>query len=161
MSRRWVVNASPLILLGKVGRTDLLSQLTDELIVPAAVVREIGIQPEGRRLLDLLQSTASVRIGEECLIPSIVEGWNLGQGESQVLALAVSHSVGRAVLDDLQARRCALSLDVPVIGTLGVILRAKRRGLIAEARPVVDAVRRAGLYASESLVERALLHLGE
>ncbi len=48
-----------------------------------------------------------------------------------------------------------------MIGTLGVVLRAKRRGVIEMARPVIEHLRRVGLYASDSLIERALTHLGE
>lgn len=51
MSRVWVVNASPLILLGKIDRVDLLSQLSDELIVPDVVVREVGAKPDGERIV--------------------------------------------------------------------------------------------------------------
>ncbi len=45
MSSRWVVNASPLILLAKVGQIDLLAKLTDELVVPSAVVAEVQEGP--------------------------------------------------------------------------------------------------------------------
>lgn len=84
-----------------------------------------------------------------------------GRGESEVLALALKPGVWRAVVDDLEARRCAQALGARVIGTLGVVLRAKRKGLIPAARPVVDRLRRVGLYVSDELVERALTHLGE
>lgn len=47
MSRRWVVNASPLILLGKVDQLQLLRDLTDELIIPEGVVQEVGVRPDG------------------------------------------------------------------------------------------------------------------
>lgn len=75
--------------------------------------------------------------------------------------MAVTTKASRAVLDDLQARRCARTLGIPVIGTLGVVLRAKRHGIIGEARPVVARLREVGLYLSDELVERALAHLGE
>ena len=87
--------------------------------------------------------------------------WNLGPGESQVLALAAGSPGSRAVLDDLEARRCAQSFGVPMIGTLGVVLRAKRRGLIEMARPIIEHLRKAGLYASDALIESSLRHLGE
>ena len=161
MSRVWVVNASPLILLGKIDRVTLLSELSDELIVPDVVVREVGAKPGGERIISTVASLPRARFQGEIATPSEIAAWNLGRGESQVLALAETYPRSRAVLDDLEARRCAQSLGLALIGTLGVVLRAKRKGVIERARPVVEHLRRVGLYASDSLVERALAHLGE
>lgn len=161
MSRVWVVNASPLILLGKIDRIDLLSELSDELIVPDVVVREVGAKPDGERIVSEIASLRGARFEGEVDAPSEIAVWNLGRGESQVLALAGAYPRSRAVLDDLEARRCAQSLGQALIGTLGVVLRAKRKGVIERARPVIEHLRRVALYASDSLVERALSHLGE
>ena len=161
MSRVWVVNASPLILLGKIDRVDLLSQLSDELIVPDVVVREVGAKPDGERIVSEIASLPGARFESEVATSSEIAAWNLGRGESQVLALARGYTRSRAVLDDLEARRCAQALGQAMIGTLGVVLRAKRKGVIEKARPVIEHLRRVGLYASDSLVERALAHLGE
>lgn len=161
MSRVWVVNASPLILLGKVGHAALLSELSDELIVSDVVAREVGAKPEGERVVSGVASRPGVRFESEVRTPSEIAAWNLGRGESQVLALAAASPGSRAVLDDMEARRCAQSLDIPVIGTLGVVLRAKRKGVIERAHPIIDQLRRVGLYVSDSLIEQALAHVGE
>lgn len=161
MSRVWVVNASPLILLCKVGRVSLLSELSDELIVPELVAREVGAKPEGEHVIAELASLPGVRFEPEIATSAELMAWNLGRGESQVLALACAHRVSRAVLDDLEARRCAQSLGLPLIGTLGVVLRAKHKGVIGTARPLIEQLRGVGLYVSDSLIESALRHLGE
>lgn len=161
MSRVWVVNASPLILLGKIGRVSLLSELCDELIVPDVVGREVGAKPDGEQVVAELASLPRVRFEAEIATSAELVAWNLGRGESQVLALTTAYRLSRAVVDDLQARRCAQSLGVPLIGTLGVVLRAKRKGVIETARPLIEQLRRVGLYASDSLIESALAHLGE
>lgn len=161
MSRVWVVNASPLILLGKIGQVALLSELSDELIVPDVVAREVGAKPEGERVLGELASLPGVRVEAEVTVSSELVAWNLGPGESQVITLTGAALSCRAILDDLEARRCAQSLGLPLMGTLGVVLRAKRRGVIAAARPVIEHLRRVGLYASDKLIELALAHLGE
>jgi predicted nucleic acid-binding protein len=161
MSRVWVVNSSPLILLGKIGRVALLGELSDELIVPGVVAREVGAKPDGEQIVSEVASLVGTRFEGEITTSPEIAAWNLGRGESQVLALAGTHPGSRAVLDDLEARRCAQSLGLSLIGTLGVVLRAKRKGVIERARPVIEHLRRVGLYASDSLVERALAHLGE
>ena len=161
MSRRWVVNASPIILLGKAERVDLLPQLADEVVVAKGVVREIETKADGRRTLARLFEHERVRVEVVESVPSEVSVWSLGSGESEVLALARAHSPCRAVLDDLEARRCAKSFDLPVIGTFGVVLRAKRLGLLVKARPVVEELLRHSLYLSPRLVEMGLARVGE
>jgi predicted nucleic acid-binding protein len=161
MSRVWVVNASPLILLGKIGHVALLGKLSDELIVSDAVAREVGAKPEGEQVVSQVASLSGTRFAAEISTPSEIIAWSLGRGESQVLSLAAVSPRSRAVLDDMEARRCAQSLGLPVIGTLGVILRAKRKGVIERARPIIDQLRRVGLYVSDSLIEQALAHVGE
>jgi len=94
-------------------------------------------------------------------LPLEVSGWDLGDGESQVLAHAARSEECEAVLDDLQARRCARVLGVATTGTLGLVLRAKQAGLVSAARPLVERLLRSGLYLSRELVEAALGDSGE
>ena len=52
--RRWVVNALPLILLGKTNHLGLLGALADQVVVPKAVVDEVGTKPDGKTLLQVI-----------------------------------------------------------------------------------------------------------
>ncbi len=81
-------------------------------------------------------------------------------GEPAVLALAVERTL-TAVLDDAAARTCARTLGVEVIGTLGVVLRAKRMALIPSAADVLKALRVNGLYLDDEVVQSALQGIGE
>ncbi len=54
MSSRWVVNASPLILLGKIYRLHLLRDLAGELIIPRGVADEVRVKPDGQQALNSL-----------------------------------------------------------------------------------------------------------
>jgi len=161
MTRRWTVDASPLILLGKVDHLWLLRDLSDELIVPDAVAQEVRVKPEGERSLDELLAYSSVRVAAPVAVPHEVEVWDLGRGESEVLAVALVEAASRAVVDDLEARRCGQALGVDVIGTLGVVLRAKREGLLPAARPTMAHLREVGLYVADDLIDRVLGYLGE
>lgn len=93
-------------------------------------------------------------------IPSTILQWRLGAGESATLALAQVHGLP-AVLDDLAGRKCAASLGIPVRGTLGIVLIAKQRGLIAEARTVIEDMMDTGLYLSRKVLDQALRRAGE
>jgi predicted nucleic acid-binding protein len=87
--------------------------------------------------------------------------WGLDPGEAQAVSQAVKTAAAGAILDDLAGRRCAQALGLRVIGTIGLIARAKRVGLLAEAASVIAAVREAGLYVSDALVVAVLKELGE
>ena len=95
------------------------------------------------------------------VIAERIAAWDLGPGESAVLSWAMEHPGTVAVIDDHAARKCAEVMGVTVKGTLGLALLAKRRGRVPAARPVVDDLRRAGLYLSDEIVAKALTLVGE
>jgi predicted nucleic acid-binding protein len=159
-SESWVVNASPLILLGKIGQLGLLEALAPLTSVPEAVVEELaagaGPDPED----GLTFAWAKARTVPDVAVPQSIAGWDLGAGESQVLAHCLV-GAKRAVLDDGEARAAARVHGVRLIGTLGVILRARRAKVIAAARPVIEQLRERGAYLADDLVEAALRRVGE
>ena len=67
-----------------------------------------------------------------------------------MLAWAFEHPGSLASLDDMAGRRCAESLQIPLLGTAGVVLVAKRKGRIPQARPVLQKLVSVGLYLSEA-----------
>lgn len=155
----WVINASPLILLGKLRRTDLLDRLAGAVWVPEAVVREVAAGPSDAGQAESL-AFSQKQVVSDIPVPPAIQAWDLGAGESQVLAycLADRHL---AVLDDGEARGAAQVLSVPVIGTLGIVLRARRAGLVPAARPLVERLLECGSYLSSELVRQALAKVGE
>lgn len=160
VARRWVVNASPLILLSKVGRLDLIDALATEVAIPAAVLQELENSPPddpSRRVAEIL---ASARIAPAENVDPRVERWDLGAGESAVLTFALRDRGLEAVLDDRAARNCAAALGIPTRGTLGILLLAKREGAIAAVAPVIAALRDAGMYLDLAL-ERSVLELAD
>ena len=93
-------------------------------------------------------------------MPASIEHWDLGPGESQV----ITHCAGGsrwAVLDDRAARRCAVAHNVPVIGTLGVVLRSKKNRQIESARPLMTELIAAGVFLDDEFMDRALASVGE
>jgi len=63
--------------------------------------------------------------------------------------------------DDQGARSHAESLGLPVAGTLGVLVRAKRRGLVPAVAPLIDVLRGSGQRFGSHVVEQALAAAGE
>jgi predicted nucleic acid-binding protein len=97
---------------------------------------------------------------ENVAVVASIEHWDLGFGESQVIAHSIAGSKW-AVLDDLAARRCAMAHAVPVIGSLGVVLRSKRYRQVERARPILEELIDAGMYLEDDFVDRVLASVGE
>ena len=147
---RLVFNASPIICLAKAGLLEVTLSLARDYLVPREVFDEIfACDDAADPALRWLQ-TAS---GASCIrdagpISPFIQAWDLGTGESAVIALAATSPGTAAVLDDLAARRCAAALGLPVIGTLGLLLKAKQSGKLPSVRQAVKAVQDAGLFVS-------------
>jgi predicted nucleic acid-binding protein len=155
------VNASPLIFLAHANLLELLRLLGDEILVPQSVAEEIRRRGPRDPTARALESTSWLRVVEVPNIPPRIERWDLGAGESAVLACCLEHPETEAIIDDLAGRRCADALGVPVRGTLGLILIAKQRGHVDAARPIPESMRRAGMYLSQAVLDRALRSVGE
>lgn len=95
------------------------------------------------------------------MIPSSVISWDLGEGESSVLSHVLKHSEYWAVIDDREARRCASTLGCRFTGTVGVILLAKRRGIISSVKDCLVKLQNAGLWLSQDFVKEIRLKAGE
>ena len=121
-----VANASPIIFLARGGYLDLLQLTGARVVVPTSVALEIrrrGAEDVTARALD---GALWLEIVDPPSVPPVIHAWDLGPGESAVLAWAHAHPGCEAIIDDLAARRCAATLGVPVRGTLGIVLLAKK-----------------------------------
>jgi predicted nucleic acid-binding protein len=153
-----VSNSSPLIFYAVVGRLELLHETYGEILVPPAVWREAGATSGDRPGADVIRRAAWIRrrspSDKELSLPSLV---SLDAGEAEAIAMALPIWPRIPVLlDDLIARRTAARLGLAVTGSAGVLIQAKRLGLIAKVHPILDELRGAGLYLSESADSQAL-----
>ncbi|MEO5341365.1 MAG: DUF3368 domain-containing protein [Magnetococcus sp. MYC-9] len=163
MAEHAVVNSSPLIFLGRAGRLDLLQGVLDTCFVPEPVRTEIYGRGTNDVTVKALSMNTWIRTVAGSVIPESVSAWGLGAGESSVLSFALADLTRNtvAVIDDLAARQCAVTLGIPVRGTLGLVLTAKKRGIISLARPVMEELIVHGMYLSKSVLDQALARVGE
>lgn len=155
------VDASPLIFLARAGYIDLLKLIADEVVVPQVVAGEILRRGAEDPTVQTLTTTPWLRIAESGPVPASIERWDLGSGESSVLTWCLAHRGARAVIDDLAGRRCARAHGIELHGTLGLVLLGKQRGALTAARPVLEKMRRSGMYLSDHVLDRALHTVGE
>lgn len=161
MAESAVVNASPLIFLSRAGLLDLLQILSPEIIVPEIVAAEIQIRGKTDPTAQALASNPWLLVTPTPAAPAQIQAWGLGPGESSVLAWAYAHPGTEAIIDDLAGRRCAAAFNIPVRGTLGLVLIAKQRGRVPSARRLLEQLRQGGMYLSDDVMNEALAQVGE
>jgi predicted nucleic acid-binding protein len=133
-----ICDTSPLQYLYQLDLLHILPALAAQVIVPPAVVSELAEgRSQGVSLPDVTRLTwVSVRRPvSELALPLVTD---LGPGETQVLMLALETGDAVVVLDDALARRVAEMLGIRLTGTLGLLLDAKRAGLVSAVAPLLD-----------------------
>lgn len=145
-----ITDSTALIGLDRIGHLDLLPALFEEIAAPPAVAQEFGRQEEW---LD-------VRQAQDRETARVVRA-QLHEGEAEAIVLSLENPGSILLIDERRGRRYATRLGLSVIGTFGVLLLAKQRGLISAVRPLIDALRSAGFHSTTSLRQEILRLAGE
>jgi len=161
MLRKWALNASPIIALGKIDRLNLINELCQEIVIPKGVAEEIAQGPPDDQDLEWLRQPGKDWVRDVGDIKQLITAWDLGQGESEVLNWAYLHPEFEAGLDDRAARNCAAAMNIKVKGTIGNILLAKKEKRIALVSPILIQLAEAGLRIDPSLFHTAKKLAGE
>jgi predicted nucleic acid-binding protein len=158
MPRLRIVNASPLILLGKIRRLELLFVGEPKVIVPRTTLAEVTSLPVVTSLPGWHPGLPGIAVEPDVPIPPEVFRHALDPGESMVLALAIQFRTEGAevevALDERKGRRAAAALGLALVGTAGLVLRAKAEGFLAapeSVRDVLDSLEQAGMYLGPEL----------
>jgi predicted nucleic acid-binding protein len=77
-------------------------------------------------------------------------------GEASAMVLAMETPESMLILDDDKARKLARRLGITFTGTLGVITKAKQRGLVPAVKALLERMKQVGFYISDALEERIL-----
>jgi predicted nucleic acid-binding protein len=160
---RRVVNASPIIFLHSVGLLEQLNEPGVTVLVPDAVLEELGGLGLDDPAAIAVRSASWVQVVTTPPFPDSLRRFRLDRGESAVIAFALlpSEQETEVVLDDLAARRCAGALGLKVCGSLSFLLVAKAEGRIPLVRPLIEELRRDGMRLSADLIRHVLDLAGE
>lgn len=139
-----IVDTSVIIALEKLNLIEILCKIYKKVILPEAVVKEFGNVG--------IKCYAAQKV-ESKLIKVLTQDLNLGQGEAEVIALAYE-SKGKVLIDDLKARKIAEDFGLSVSGTIGLLLKAEKTGLITSALEKAQELKRMGFYVSDELMEK-------
>lgn len=161
-----VSDTSVLIHLARIERFELLRRLYSTITIPRAVWREVVTEGEGRA--GAPETRAAHEDGwvdvlpldqNSSMLPLLHEG--LDEGEAEALALAHEVEANLVLVDEAAARQKAEQLGLQKTGTIGVLLRAKRQGLIGRLRPELDNLRGTAFWIDETLYRRVLRSVDE
>jgi hypothetical protein len=156
-----VFNAGPLIALSLVGQLQVLPALYNKVLVPEAVWHEIVDSGFGRAGAAELKASKWIEVVPSTSVDSFLEA-DLGRGESQVIAVARARGAALVLIDELLARRVAGQVyGLRVKGSGGLLVQAKKAGLIPAVRPLLDGMKERGYYLSVRLIERACSEVDE
>jgi predicted nucleic acid-binding protein len=144
-----------LIHLSRIGRLGLLRELYAEVLVPNAVAGEVGRYVADE--LDAGFSSGWLRRATPTNVARVdeIERDLGGRGEAEVIAVALEIDNTIALIDEMAARTYAIARGLEVRGTLGIVVHAKRRGLIERATPLLDDLRRTGFWLDDATYWKA------
>ena len=156
-----ICNTSPIQYLYQADVLELLPALAGQVYIPEAVVAELK---EGRRRNVLLPALEDLSwlilrpVRDRTLLPLVT---HLGDGEKEVLALGLETQDALLLLDDRDARRYARVLALEITGTLGLLLRAKERGILDAIQPVLDRLQSLRFRLNDRTRQMVLKRAGE
>ena len=86
---------------------------------------------------------------------------SIGPGEREVISLGLESGAALLILDEQPARRLATSLELRVIGTVGILMAGKERGFLAKIRPELDRLLAVRFFMDQDLYDRVIAQAGE
>jgi len=150
-----VSDASVLIALGRIRRQRLLLKLFGKVLITPKVQKEVFGKrriPRWVIVKQVCQDTVEEVTQQTGLKPE--------KGETEAIALAYRLQTV-LLIDDRKGRKAAQKLGVPVMGTLRLLLEAKRKGIIRQVKPLLVALERTGRYLDKRLRQWVLEEAGE
>lgn len=152
-----ISNASPLIGLAGIEQLHILKRLWSEIVIPEAVYKEVVIEGKGKQGANTIEKACkewikvvSVKNRAEVEVLQTV----LDEGEAEVITLGQEIQADLLILDNREPRNFARTINLKVIGTIGVIRLAWMKGLITEPIHEINKLCLNGFWIDEKLIEQ-------
>ncbi|KXA91740.1 hypothetical protein AKJ57_00210 [candidate division MSBL1 archaeon SCGC-AAA259A05] len=159
MVSKAVSDTGPLIHLSQIGRLESL-RIVDRLLIPSEVRSEFkeGVFLERLDELEMIE-VRRMKGNQANSAGALSRKYGLDLGEAEAIILAKRESIPLIFTDDLDARRTALMRGLEPHGSVGVLLRAYRDGILSK-NDTITAIRQlhtdSSLYLTSDLVDRAI-----
>ncbi|OQY83642.1 MAG: hypothetical protein B6D41_16730 [Chloroflexi bacterium UTCFX4] len=156
-----ISNTSPLFYLHQIEQINLLRDLYSRVHVPQGVLTELRSGEKLGLKIPRLEAMDWVSIEQISIAQHLRRYTELGQGELEAISLGLNSPLSRIILDDRAARDVAKENNLEIIGTIGILLAAKQKGLVTAISPLLATIRNKGFRMSESMLRDALRRAGE
>ncbi|VXD25452.1 Similar to tr/Q55985/Q55985 [Planktothrix serta PCC 8927] len=153
-----ISDTTPISELAKVNHLDLLPKLFGKVMIPQGVFDELQVgQHPAAKIVQNLSWLEIVKVDNQQLVNELQQSFKLDLGESEAIALAEEIGASQLLIDEKAARKVAMGRKLPLIGTVGVLLLAKRRGLLDSVKDVLDEMQAQGMRISDRLYLQVLI----
>jgi uncharacterized protein len=159
-----ISNSSVLIALSTIGQLQLLNQrFPSGILLPQAVWREVVETGAGQPGAEEIASASWLTVREVANKPLVSAlQIDLDEGEAEAIALFTEQPGEAILLDEKNARRVARQMGLPILGTVGILIWAKRTGLIPTLKEQLDLLQSQSKFRlSQILYQEALKKVGE
>ena len=160
-----VSDASPLIVIARTGLIPVLNGMIEEVIIPETVHAEctLDLTLPGAQAIRAAVEAGHIHARPDVVRPDAdpdeaLTGLDAGELAAIHLALALQCPV---LMDERLGRQVARRRGLTVIGSAGLLLGAKQRGLVPAVAPILDQWRQSGYFLSEALIKALLERAGE
>jgi predicted nucleic acid-binding protein len=146
-----ISDTSCFIILTNIGELDLLHKVYDHIVTTVDIAAEFGEPlPEWIEIMSVADKYRQ----------QILE-MQIDKGESSAIALALETPGSTVILDDYKARKIAAQLGITYTGTIGVIIKAKLKGIIPSIKPLLEKIKQTDFRLSAEIEIQALKEAGE
>ncbi len=144
-------DSSALVTLAIADKLDIVEKLFGNLYVPEAVYKELTKieKPYSSKLKSFLK-------GRVKNVNLKIEKLGLGAGELEAIILYKELNADILLIDDARAKKFALLNDIKVIGSLGILIKAKENGYISEIKPLLEKIKKSGIYLTDYIINQVL-----
>lgn len=158
-----IADTTPLLYLSRIGRLEIIRAVHREILVPKTVWEELVLARPAEPGVASLQASPWIRVNDEIErigIDPALAGL-LDAGEAAAIALAELLRADTLLIDERKGRAVARARGLRIQGTLGLLVEARRAGVLGSLRAVLDDLSNAGFRVSALLVTEALRQVGE
>lgn len=155
-----VADASPLISFAILNKLDVLDKLFKDILIPIAVYKEITkVNKKHSNKLKSFAENKTKKVKNKLAVELLQKDLDLG--ESEAIVLAKENNISDILMDEYKGRKIAKDNGLHPIGTLGVLIQAKKKKLIKKVKPEIDTLIENHIRISDDLYSTALKLAGE
>ena len=154
-----VSDTSSISNLYQIGLIDILKGLYGEIWITPAVQRELYVISKQQDAIDKLKwIKVKVPVNQK-LVLKLLEDLDLGEAEA--IALAIEQKANYLIIDEYMGRLVADKYGVKIVGVLGILILAKKKGLISSVKVEIGKLQAIGFRLNKKLIAKVLNKLGE